>query len=269
VQHLQLERSLVVFDLESTGTDPASDRIVELSVLRIDPDGTRQARTRRIHPGRPIPAEATAVHGIRDEDVRDCPTFRQIARGLLGFLGESDLAGFNVLRFDVPLLDREFRDCGMDLGLDRRRVVDVMTIFHRKEPRDLAAAVRLYLGREHAGAHSAAADVEAAAAILDAEIERYGDLPRTVAGLAAWCSPPPPPGAVDREGKFVWRDGQAVFDFGRYQGRPLREVVREAPDYLEWIVRSDFPEEARGLVARALCGEFPRPPGGGPERAAS
>jgi DNA polymerase-3 subunit epsilon len=127
------------------------------------------------------------VHGIRDEDVRDSPQFRQIARSLLEFLEDADLAGYNVRRFDAPILDREFRDCGMDLGLSRRRVIDAMTIFHRKEPRDLSAAVRLFLGRPHEGAHSAEADVAAAAEVLDAQLERYPDLPRTVEALDTWC----------------------------------------------------------------------------------
>ena len=142
MKNLSLDRPLVVFDLETTGTDPATDRIVEISALRIDPDGTREARTRRVNPGVPIPSQATAIHKIRDEDVRDAPTFRQIAKGLLTFLEDADLAGFNVARFDLPLLDREFRDCGLDLKRSRRRVVDAMTIYHRKERRDLGAACR-------------------------------------------------------------------------------------------------------------------------------
>jgi DNA polymerase-3 subunit epsilon len=254
---LTLTRPLAVFDLETTGTDPAKDRIVEISVLRIEPGGGREVRSRRVNPERPIPQDATRVHGIRDEDVRDEPSFRQIAKGLLEFLADSDLAGFNVRRFDVPLLDREFRDCGYDLGLGSRRVIDAMTVFHRKEPRDLSAAVRFYLGRELLGAHAAAADVEAAAAVLEAQLARYDDLPRDVEGLDAWCHPAPA-GAVDRAGKFVRRDGEVVLSFGKHQGRPLRQVARERPDYLEWLSRqADFPEDARALVRKVLRGEEP------------
>ncbi len=254
---LALERPLAFFDLETTGTDPATDRIVEISVLRIQPDGERTVRSRRVNPERPIPPEATRLHGIRDEDVRDAPTFRQIAKGLLEFLADCDLAGFNVRRFDVPLLDREFRDAGHDLGLSSRRVIDAMTVFHRKEPRDLSAAVRFYLGRELVGAHGATADVEAAAEVLEAQLARYDDLPRTVAELDAWCHPVPP-GAVDRAGKFVRRDGAVVFAFGKHQGRPIREVARERPDYLQWLLKQpDFPEDARALAEKALRGEEP------------
>lgn len=252
---LRLDRPLCVFDLETTGTDPGRDKIVEISILRIEPGGERVMRTRRVNPEIPIPEEATRVHGIGDEDVRDEPAFRQIARGILEFLGDGDLAGFNVLRFDVPLLDREFRDCGLDLGLPGRRILDAMTVFHRKEPRDLSAAVRFYLGRELEGAHGAEADVAAAAAVLDAQLGRYDDLPRDVADLDAWCRPVAT-GAVDREGKFVLRDGAVVFAFGKHQGRPLREIARRQPDYVQWLLRQpDFPAEARALAEKALLGD--------------
>ncbi len=257
---LRIDRPIAFFDLETTGTDPTADRIVEISVLRVMPGGDREVRTRRVDPERPIPPEATAIHGIRDEDVRGAPTFRQIARSLLDFLGEADLAGFNVLRFDVPLLDREFRDCGLDLRLADRRVVDAMTVFHRKEPRDLSAAVHFYLGREHEGAHSAEEDVRASAEVLDAQLERYADLPRDLADLAAWCRPPARSDAADRSGKFVWRAGEVVFSFGKHQGRRLRDVALERQDYLEWILtKSDFPADAREIVRRALEGDFPEP----------
>ena len=244
---LALDRPLVVFDLETTGTDPATDRVVEIAVLRVETDGTRSARARRVNPERPIPPEATALHGIRDEDVQDAPTFRQIARSLLGWLDGADLAGFNILRFDLPLLERELRDCGLDLGRAERRVVDAMAIFHRKERRDLSAAVRFYLGRDHEGAHSAQVDVEAAAAVLEAQLLRYEDLPRSIGDLAAWIGPERGEGA--ERTKFTFRDGVPVFAFGRHLGRSVDEVAREAPDYLRWLLAADFPPEAKRLVA--------------------
>jgi len=252
--NLSLARPLAFFDLETTGTDPSRDKIVEIAVVRLDPGGGRETRTRRINPERPIPPDATAVHGIRDEDVKDEPTFRQVARGLLDLLADADLAGFNVHRFDVPLLDREFRDCGMDLALSGRRIVDAMTIFHRKEPRDLSAAVRFFLGREHAGAHGAEADVLASLDVLEAQLARYPDLPRSVDALNAWAYPVPA-GAVDRTGKFVLKEGEIVFAFGKQRGKALREVARAQRDYLEWILKQDFPEDAREIVAQALRGE--------------
>jgi len=251
---LELDRPLAFFDLETTGIDPLRDKVVEIALVRVDPGGGREATTRRINPGRPIPAEATAVHGIRDEDVADAPAFREVARGLLDVLKDADLAGFNVRRFDVPLLDREFRDCGFDLALAKRRIVDAMAIFHKKEPRDLTAAVRFFLDREHAGAHGAEADVQASIDVLEAQLARYPDLPRTVEALDAFCYPVPP-GAVDRSGKFVLREGEVVFAFGRQKGRALRDVARVQRDYLEWILKQDFPEDARALVEKALRGE--------------
>lgn len=256
MKNLQIQRDVVFFDLETTGIDPRSDRIVEISVLRVAADGDRVTRTRKINPGRPIPPAATRVHGIRDEDVRDEPSFKQIARGLLEFLGDADLAGFNIGRFDVPLLEREFKDCGLVLEMEGRRIIDVMTIFHRMEPRDLSAAVRYYLGRDHEGAHGAEADVAATAEVLDAQLERYADLPRTVGELDRWCSGVPRD-AVDRSGKFVWRAGDIVFSFGKNQGRTLREVIDEDRSYVEWILKKDFPADAVRIVREAMEGRWP------------
>lgn len=251
---LTLTRPIAFFDLETTGIDPLRDKIVEIALVRVEPDGGREATTRRINPERPIPASATAVHGITNEDVSGAPAFRQVARELLDVLEDADLAGFNVRRFDVPLLDREFRESAFDLALVERRIVDVMTIFHKKEPRDLSAAVRFFLDREHAGAHGAEADVAASIEVLEAQLRRYPDLPRTVDALDAWCYPAPP-GAVDRGGKFVLREGEVVFAFGRQKGRTLSEVARVQRDYLLWILKQDFPEDARALVEKALRGE--------------
>jgi DNA polymerase-3 subunit epsilon len=258
LKNLKLQRPLVFFDLETTGIDVLSDRIVEISILRVEIDGTQEGRTRRIDPERPIPAAATAIHGIRDEDVQGAPTFRQIAKGLLELIGDADLAGFNILRFDVPLLERELNACGLDLRVPQRRLIDAMTIFHRKERRNLEAAVRFYLGRDHADAHSAEADVAATVELLDAQLERYTDLPRSVDELESWSAGERP--TVDRSGKFTWRDGEAVFAFGKHQGKSLRAVAIEAADYLEWVVQADFPAEAKEIVAAALRGEFPEPP---------
>ena len=264
MKNIRLERPIVFFDLETTGTDPATDRIVEVAALRIDADGTRSARCRRLNPERPIPPAATAVHGIHDDDVRDAPTFRKVARSLLAFLDGADLGGYNVSRFDVPLLERELRDCDLDLELGRRRGVDVMTIFHRKEPRDLTAAAKFFLGREHAGAHSAEADVAITIDVLEAQLERYDDLPHSVDELDAWIRRVPAD-AVDRSGKFVLKDGAVVFAFGKHQGQPLAEIAGRHPDYLEWILGSDFPDDARELVRGALAGAPPGDDPGGPE----
>lgn len=251
---LTLHRPLAFFDLETTGIDPRTDKIVEIAIVRRDPDGTRAGRVWRVDPERPIPKEATAVHGIGDADVRGLPPFRAVAAEIVRHLGDADLAGYNVRRFDVPLLERELKESGADLALAGRRVIDAMTIFHRKEPRDLSAAVKFFLGRPHDGAHGAEADVLASLDVLEAQLARYDDLPATVDELEQWCNPKVE-GAVDREGKFVVREGEVVFAFGRQKGKPLREVARVQRDYLEWILRSDFPDDARKLVEAALRGE--------------
>ena len=251
---LILVRPLAFFDLETTGIDPRQDKIVEIAIVRREPDGTRHGRVWRVDPERPIPKEATAVHGIRDEDVRGLPPFRAVAPEIVAHLADADLAGYNVRKFDVPLLERELKESGVDLALAGRRVIDAMTIFHRKEPRDLSAAVKFFLGRMHDGAHGAEADVLASLDVLEAQLARYDDLPATVEELERWLYPRVE-GAVDREGKFIVREGEIVFAFGRQKGKPLREVARVQRDYLEWILRSDFPDDARRLVEAALRGE--------------
>jgi len=256
VKNLRLEKPLIVFDLETTGVDTDRDRIVEIAAVKVLPDGSRESRRRLVNPGIPIPAGATAVHGITDEDVRDAPSFSKIAQGFLDFLGDGDLAGFNVARFDVPMLARELRDCGLDLNAGARRVIDAMTIYHRKERRDLSAAVKFFLGRDHEGAHSADADVDATLDVLEAQLARYDDLPNTVAELDRWQRNVPE-NAVDAGGKFVWENGVAVVAFGKHKGRSLEEMVKKHRGYLEWIRGADFPEDAREIVQQALAGSFP------------
>lgn len=187
---LDLARPLAVFDLETTGLDVERDRIVEIAIVKMFPDGRRERYLQRVNPGVPIPPEAARVHGIRDEDVASAPGFSEIAAEVEHLLEGADLAGFNAARFDLPLLAAEFARAGRTLPLDGRAVLDAALIFHRKEPRHLAAALRFYCGRDLAGAHSADADAEACLDILEAQLARYTDLPRDVPGLDAWCRAP-------------------------------------------------------------------------------
>ncbi len=249
-------RPLVVFDLETTGTEKTLDRIVEIAAVAVPPEGPPRVFDRRVNPGVRIPSEASAIHGISDADVRDAPSFRDVAPELLAFLGEADLAGYNIRAFDVPLLVREFQRAGHRFSLDGRRIVDMQTIFFRKEPRDLAAAVRFFAGREHAGAHAALADVVAAAEVLAGQLRRYPDLPRTLDGLHEF-SQPVEGRWVDPDKRFVWRDGEAVFAFGVHRGKSLALVAETKPDYLDWIIRGDFPEPAKEIARNARRGVFP------------
>ncbi|WP_165227485.1 3'-5' exonuclease [Aquisphaera insulae] len=248
---LRLERPLVVLDLETTGKRVESDRIVEISALKLSPDGARRGHTRRLNPGIPIPPEATKVHGITDVDVSHERTFAEIARGLADYLEGCDLCGFNVWRFDLRILIAEFRRVDVPFTMAGRHVIDPMRIYHRREPRDLAAALRFYCGREHEEAHRAEADVLAALRVLEAQVERYEDLPLTVSGLHRTMGYPD---VVDPDGKFV-RDetGTVVFGFGKHLGKPVGEVAKTDPSFLDWMLGRDFNEEAKDVARLALA----------------
>jgi DNA polymerase-3 subunit epsilon len=250
LQNLDLNRPLAIVDLETTGLDPQKDRIVEIGVLKLVPGGDREQRSRRLNPGMPIPPAATAVHGITDADVAGAPRFEEVAGSLLALLDGCDFCGFNLKRFDLRVLHAEFVRAGRPLSMEGRSVIDAMEIFHRHEPRDLGAAVRFYLGREHADAHSAAADVEATAAILDAMLSRYTSLPRTVAGLHQQFVDP---GCVDSDGFFARIEGQLRFAKGKYRGQPLEFVATTKPDYLEWMLRENLFGDTRAIVQEALA----------------
>lgn len=253
-----MSRPLVFIDSECTGLNPYSDRIVELTLLKVLPGGAQDLRTRRINPEMPIPAAASAIHHIHDEDVKDEPTFKQYAKNLLEYLEDCDLAGFGINRFDLPILEAEFRRCGMVFSRQGRYVIDVMTIFHRLEPRDLAAAYRRYCGKELESAHKSEADVLAAFQVLQGQLSRHPELPKDIARLHSFCHPGESEW-VDSGGKFVWCDGEAVLSFGRYQGRPLKEIAVVDPSYLRWVASSDFPEDTRTIARDAAEGRLPMP----------
>lgn len=250
-KHIALTRPLAVIDLETTGTNAQTDRIVEISLLRVGPGGERQHKTQRLDPTVPIPAEATAVHGITDEDVAGEPRFKDAARELVLLLEGCDLCGFNLKRFDLRMLAAEFRRAGVELDLAGRAIVDPMQIFHHYERRDLAAAVAFFLGREHAEAHTAASDVLATAEVLDAMVGRYADMPTTPAELHQRIGDSD---AVDSGDRFVRVEGQIRFRFGKYRGQPLAAVARNSPDYLRWMLDKDFADDTKKIVAEALRG---------------
>ncbi len=247
-----LERPLVFFDIETTGLDLKRDRIIELAFIKVTPHGDVLERERRFNPGIPIPPEATAVHGITDEDVAHELEFCRTARNLVELLEGCDLAGFNVRRFDIPMLVEEFGRCGVDFAMEGRRVVDMQNIFHREEPRDLSAAARFFLGREHEEAHTALGDIRTSAAVLSAQLARYEHLPRDLDGLHAYCEEYAP--ALSEVDRWFSGEGEGrVFRRGKHTGRPLAEVALEAPDYLEWMMRAqDMDEEVVAVVGQAL-----------------
>lgn len=256
---LKLQRPIVCIDLETTGLNVETDRIVEISCVKLLPDGTRSTRTRRLNPTIPISEQATQVHGIRNEDVQNEPTFDQVAKGLWTLLEDCDVTGFNIEQFDLPLLSREFRRVGLNYPASGIRVVDAWRIFMTKEPRDLTAAYRFYCGKTLERAHSAQADADAAADILLAQVQKYADVPQTVDELHEFCHPVHPDW-LDPDGRIVWRGDDAVLSFGKNRDRPLRVLVKENPDYLRWIVDSDFSAEVKSIIKAALRGEFPQAP---------
>lgn len=262
MQNLQLDRPLACFDLETTGTDVQRDRIVQIALIRVEPGGGRSTLDTLVNPGLPIPAAATAIHGIDDARVQDAPRFEHIAGDVLRILEGADLAGFNLARFDLPLLEAEIARAGCLFDPHGRRIIDAMTIFHRQEPRHLEAALRFYCGRELEGAHSALADAEATLAVLDGQLARYPELPRDMNGLHAFCNQGNDR-YLDRTRKLAWNDaGEAALTFGKHRNRTLRELAdldRQSGDsYLRWIVRDgDFSPEVKQIVLDALGGRFP------------
>jgi len=263
MKNLKLERSLVAFDLETTGIDVEKDKIVQIALVRIEPGGMRRTFETLVNPECPIPAGATAVHGIKDADVQGMPTFSQIRQDVEEFLTDADLAGFNSVRFDLPLLQAELDRVGSALEFGGVRHLDAMRIFHTMERRDLSAAYKLYCGQDLAGAHSALVDTEATIEILDAQIARYDEVPDEVDALHRFCNPDEGK-FVDRKRKFLWNDkGEAEFTFGKFQGQSLNAVLADARgrSYLEWMLNKDFSEEIKGILREALGGVFPRKDG--------
>ncbi len=258
LKNLKLERPLAFIDVESTGLKPFSDRIVELSILRIHPDGSEEYKSHRVNPGIPIPAEATAIHGISDADVAKEPAFCQYAKSICEFLEGCDIAGFNVIKFDLPLLEAEFARSNVDFSRQGRLLVDSQIIYHQRDPRDLQAAYRKYCGKEMENAHCAKEDAKAAAEILDGQLEMHQDLPRDMPRLCALCYRVGEK-YIDPDGKFIWVDGEAVCNFGKkHIGRKLKDIAAEAPSYLSWIAVADFSSQVKEIAAKALQGHFPQ-----------
>ena len=254
---LKLTRPLFFFDLETTGLNIASDRIVELSYYKVFPDGSSEGKTFRIKPtmmmlGQEVQMhisdEASAVHGIYDEDLASCPTFKDIAPQVVAALENADLAGYNSNHFDLPLLAEELMRAGVDVDLKAKRMVDVFTIFQRQEPRSLVAAYKFYCGKDLTNAHAADADTMATYEVLMAQLERY-ELPEDVDGLADYTT-----GNVrfaDFAGRIAYdAEGVEIFNFGKYKGQRVADVFRRDPGYYGWIQNGDFPQYTKGVFTR-------------------
>ncbi|MEC9016195.1 MAG: 3'-5' exonuclease [Gemmatimonadota bacterium] len=250
---LELDRPLIFFDLETTGLDVKNDRIVELALIKVTPQGDVIERVRRFNPGVPIPAEVTAIHGITDEDIANEPTFCLRAKSLSALIEDADLAGYNIRGFDVHMLVAEFKRCGIKLEVRNRRLIDMQNIFHREEPRDLSAAAKFYLGRTHEEAHEALGDTRTTSAVLSAQLERYPHIPQDIDGLHKYCDEIRP----FRTGMDVWFSGppdERVFIKGKNKGQKLSDIAQTSPDYLMWMLSKidDLDEEVVEVVKQAL-----------------
>lgn len=235
---LNLKNPLVFFDLETTGTNIVSDRIVEISYLKIFPNGEEEGKTRLINPEMPIPPQSTAIHGISDEDVKEAPTFKMIAKSLASQIEGCDLAGYNSNRFDIPLLVEEFLRADVDIDLMKRKFVDIQTIFHKKEQRTLSAAYKFYCNKTLENAHSAEADTRATYEILQSQLDRYPDLENEVSFLSEYSAFT---NNVDFAGRIIYNEQKKeIINFGKYKGRFVEDVFREDPAYYTWIMQGDF-----------------------------
>jgi len=253
---LQLQRPIVFFDLETTGVNLNYDRIVEMSVVKIFPDGQREIKTRRLNPEMPIPAGASEIHGIYDADVANEPTFKAIARNLYGYLQDADLGGYNISKFDVPMLINEFRRAGLEFPMEGRRIIDSYVIFCKQEPRTLTAALSFYCGKTLEGAHGAEADTLAACDVFFSQLERYQDLPADLDAIHQICTQRDP-SWIDSTGKFKWSGTVPVVGFGKNIGLPLKQVSIENPGFLQWMIKADFAEDAKQIAREALAGQYP------------
>ena len=243
---LNLKNPLVFFDLETTGIDIASDRIVEISYLKVFPNGAEESKTMRINPEMPIPKAATAIHGISDEEVKDSPTFKEIAKSLAKNIEGCDLAGYNSNRFDIPLLAEEFLRAWTDIDLKKRKFVDVQTIFHKMEQRTLSAAYKFYCEKELVGAHGAEADTKATYEVLRSQLDRYPDLKNDINYLSDFSSYSK---NADFAGRIVYDDkGMEYINFGKYKGRKVIDVLKEDTGYYGWIMSGNFALDTKRVL---------------------
>ena len=244
---LNLRNPLIFFDLETTGVNAAKDKIVEISYIKVYPNGKEESNTIRINPGRHIPEEATAVHHITDDDVKNCPSFKDVAKELSRVFEGCDIAGFNSNRFDLPLLVEEFLAVGVNIDMTKRKFIDVQTIFHKMEQRTLVAAYKFYCGKNLEDAHSADADTRATYEVLKAQLDRYPSLQNDVDFLSEFSTQNK---NVDFAGRIIYNDKNVeVFNFGKHKGCPVEEVFRTIDrGYYDWMMQGDFPQNTKNVI---------------------
>lgn len=251
---LELKRPIVFFDLETTGVNVASDRIVEISMLKISPSGDEDEKTYKINPTVPIPKLTSEIHGIYDKDVVDCPTFKQVGKTIANFMKDCDLAGYNSNKFDIPMLAEEFLRAEIDFDFTKRKFVDAQVVFMKKEPRTLTAALQFYCNKKLENAHSAAADTRATYEVLLAQLERYEDLENNVDFLCKFSTQNR---NVDFAGKIVFdKNDVEVFNFGKHKGKSVEKVFAEEPSYYSWMMNGQFPLNTKKTITSIKLRSF-------------
>ncbi len=239
---LQLKKPLAFIDLETTGINLGTDRIVEIAIVKLLPDGTRNVKRKLLNPGVPIPKASSDVHGITDDMVKDAPTFKQVAQELKQMLDGCDFAGYNSNRFDIPLLMEEFLRAEVEFDMKNRRLLDVQNIFHKMEPRTLSAAYKFYCNKILEGAHGAEVDASATHEILEAQLEKYPELGNNIDSILKVMGEDQ---VVDFARRFVMDNGIEVFNFGKFKGRPVADVLKSEPQYYDWMMKGDFPQHTK------------------------
>lgn len=251
---LNLKRPIAFLDLETTGLNIASDRIVEMSVLKISPGGKEDWMISKINPEMPIPPKSTAIHGIKDEDVASSPTFREIAKNLASFLEGCDLSGYNALKFDIPVLAEEFLRVNVDFNFKKRKYVDVQVIFHKKEQRTLSAAYQFYCNQSLQNAHSSTADTQATYEVLQAQLERYPDLVNDIEKLSDFSAHNT---SADFIGRIIYdENGVETFNFGKHKGKTVEQVFKDDPAYYSWMMNGDFPLYTKKIITEIKLRNF-------------
>jgi len=252
--NLNLRRPIAFLDLETTGINVSIDRIVEFSVLKISPKGKEEWMTTRVNPEMPIPPKSTAIHGIKDEDVAESPTFKEIGKNLAAFLEGCDLAGFNAIKFDIPVLAEEFLRVNIDFNFRKRRYIDVQVIFHKKEQRTLSAAYQFYCNKMLEGAHGSRADTAATYEVLKSQLDRYDDLENDVEKLADFSSFN---NNVDFAGRIILdENGVEIFNFGKHKGKEVERVFSEEPAYYSWMMNGEFPLYTKKVLTEIKLRSF-------------
>ncbi len=246
---LNLKNPIIFFDLETTGLDISTDRIVELCYIRVEPNGNEEAKSMRLNPEMHIPDISNKIHGITDEDVKDCPTFKQVAPQLVQTFEGCDLAGFNSNKFDIPMLVEEFMRAGTEISFDKRKMIDVQNIYHKLEKRTLVAAYKYYCDKDLENAHSALADTRATYEVLEAQLDKYPeDLKNDVQFLADFSRKD---NNIDFAGRFVYdENGEELINFGKYKGKKVREVLTRDPGYYGWIMQGDFTLNTKQVLTK-------------------